>query len=484
MTTIPDSVIPAEPLPPQRRFNRQRSAGVIITILVLVEVISAFETSMVYAAIPTIIADFNSDAATVGWAVTAFLLVAAASAAVCGRLGDMYGRERVLVVILAAATVGSLISALGDSITAIIVGRAIQGVAGAILPLCLGLARQHLSKEKVPFAVAVIAGSAVAAGAASAYVAGLMIDHASWHMIFIVAAIYAVFTLLLVLFVLPWRPPVGTTQKVDYIGTIVFAPAIAAILLGVNKSSTWGWSDPKTLGVIIAGSIALVLWVGWELRVSDPIANVRLFTDRKVALTMVATLSLAIGPMAVGSMVTPLVLQSPETAPYGLGMSPTDAGLLALLAALIGFAFTPVSGRLTRTMGSRASLIVGSVLFIVVAVLLVTAHDSAGGMFAMVTAASVATAFAYTALPNLIVEAVPVENTSEATGLQTVLRTGGQGVGTSVATTVLAASAVGGSALPAVAGLNAIAGMICIGAVITVGLALLLRPGSVYTNTN
>src|SRR5690606_23751207 len=144
MTTLPDPVVTADTAPLPKRFTRKRSAGAIITILVLVEIISAFETSMVFAAIPTIIRDFNSDAGTVGWAVTAFLLVAAAAAAVCGRIGDMYGRERVLIVLLAAATVGSLVSALGDSIGAIIVGRAIQGVAGAILPLCIGLAREHL----------------------------------------------------------------------------------------------------------------------------------------------------------------------------------------------------------------------------------------------------------------------------------------------------------------------------------------------------
>ncbi|WP_020109162.1 MFS transporter [Nocardia sp. 348MFTsu5.1] len=482
MTTIPDPIAPAKPVPLAGRYNRNRSAAFIITILVLVEIISAFETSMVFAAIPTIIADFGSDAATVGWAVTAFLLVAAASAAVCGRLGDMFGRERVLVVILATATIGSLVSALGDSVTTIIAGRAIQGVAGAILPLCIGLAREHLTKDKVPVAIAIISGSAVAAGAASAYIAGLMIDHASWHMIFIVAAVYATFALLLVLFALPWRPPVGTTQKVDYVGTIVFAPAIAAILLGINKSSTWGWSDPKTIGLIVTGLVAMALWVVWELRVTDPIANVRLFTNRKVALTMLATLAAAVGPFGIGNMITPLVLQSPTTAPYGLGMSPTDAGLLALIGALIGFAFTPLSGRLTRTVGSRASLIVGGLLYVVVAILLVTSHDSIGGMFAMVTTASIATAFAYTALPNLIVEAVPVDNTSEATGLQTVIRTAGQGIGTSIGTTVLAASAVAGSIAPTVAGLNAVAGIIFAGAVVTVGLALMLRRGSVYAH--
>ncbi|WP_051164335.1 MFS transporter [Nocardia testacea] len=100
MTTFPDPVAPVYPAPTSGRFARKRSAGTIIAILVLVEIISAFESSMVFAAIPTLIRDFGSDAGTAGWTVTAFLLVAAVAAAVCGRIGDMYGRERVLVVIL------------------------------------------------------------------------------------------------------------------------------------------------------------------------------------------------------------------------------------------------------------------------------------------------------------------------------------------------------------------------------------------------
>ncbi|WP_280760752.1 MFS transporter [Prescottella agglutinans] len=450
----------------------------IITVLVLVEIISAFETSMVYGAIPTFIREFHSDAATVGWAVTAFLLVAAASAAVCGRLGDMYGRERVLVVLLAAAALGSFVSAIGDSIGSIIVGRAIQGVAGAILPLCIGLAREHLPAAKVPVAIAIISGSAVAAGSASLLVAGFMLDHASWHMIFVVAAVYAVMALLLVLFVLPWRPAVGTTQKVDYLGTIAFAPAIAAVLLGINKSGAWGWTDAKTLGLIVGGLIVLALWVRWELRVTDPIVNVRLFTDRKVALTMCATLAIAVGPMGISTMIIPMILQSPTTSAFGLGISPTNAGWLSFVGSLFGFVCTPLSGRITRAVGSRASMLLGTALFVASSAMMLVLHESVAGMVAMIITVSIGTAFAYTALPNLIVEAVPEGNTSEATGTNAVLRTGGQGIGTSIATMLLASSAT--AAGPTVTGLNMVGALMIVAGLLTIGFTLLIRRGSVY----
>lgn len=459
------------------RYNRQRSAWVIIAVLVAVEIISAFETSMVYAAIPTFIAEFNSNAATVGWAVTAFLLVAAASAAVCGRLGDMYGRERVLIVLLFAAAAGSIVSAVGDSIGSIIVGRAIQGVAGAILPLCIGLAREHLPAAKVPVAVAIISGSAVAAGSASLLVAGVMLDHASWHMIFVVAAVYAIGAIALVAFVLPWRPPKGTTEKVDYVGAVAFVPAIAAVLLGVNKSTTWGWTDPATLGLVLGGLAMMVLWVLWELRATSPIVNIRQFADRKFALTMLATLAISIGPIGVTTMIIPIVLQSPTSAPFGLGLTPTNAGWLSFVGSMFGFVCTPLSGRIAAAVGARTSMLIGSVLFLIGNVLLFFVHDSVAGMMVMVITVSVATAFAYTALPNLLVEAVPEHATSEATGTNAVVRTGGSGIGVSIATMLLSSTALA-SGLNTISGLNAVIVMLSVMSLAAIGFTLLIRRGA------
>jgi len=454
------------------RFDRQKPVWVIVSVLIVVEIISAFESSMMFAAIPTLITEFDSNASTVGWAVTSFLLVAAASAAVCGRLGDMYGRERILVILLAVAALGSIVSAVGDSLTSIIIGRAIQGVAGAILPLCIGLAREHLPAARVPVAVALISGSAVAAGSASLLVAGLLIDNASWHMIFVVAAAYAIFALLLVWFVLPWRRATGTSEKVDYLGAVAFAAAVAAILLGVSRSQAWGWSDARTLGLVLGGAVALVLFVKWELRIPSPIINVRLFADRKFSLTMLATVAIAAGPLGVVTMIIPIIMQTPSTGDFGLGLSATHAGWLSFIGSLFGFACTPLSGRISAAVGSRASMLLGTGLFLAGIVVMLTAHHSVVAMTAMVVVVSVATAFAYTAIPNLIVEAVPERNTSEAAGTNAVLRTAGQGVGTSVATMLLAFAAT------PLAGINTVGAMLVVLSVVTIALTLMIPRGT------
>ncbi|MFY9677608.1 MFS transporter, partial [Glutamicibacter protophormiae] len=122
----------------------------IVSVLLVAEFVGTFESAMIFIALPSMMHEFNVDAAAVGWAATAFLLVAAASAAVCGRLGDMYGRKKLLAIVLAISVVGSIISFTFGTLGGVILGRALQGVAGATLPLCLGLARQELPQQKVP----------------------------------------------------------------------------------------------------------------------------------------------------------------------------------------------------------------------------------------------------------------------------------------------------------------------------------------------
>ncbi|WP_390893129.1 MFS transporter, partial [Prescottella equi] len=149
--------------------------------------------------------------------------------------------------------------------------------------------------------------------------------------------------------------------------------------------------------------------------------------------------------------------------------------------SMFGFVCTPLSGRISRAVGARASMLLGTALFTLGSAMLIVFHDSVVGMVAMIITVSVATAFAYTALPNLIVEAVPESNTSEATGTNSVLRTGGQGIGTSIATMLLASSATAaGGVAPTVSGLNTVATMMVVLGLVTFGFTFLIRRGSVF----
>ncbi|MFD6860095.1 MFS transporter [Rhodococcus sp. NPDC060090] len=471
------SVLPDRPRSTraQRRYERTRPVWLIVAVLIAVEIISAFETSMMYAALPTFTEIFNTDASAVGWSVTAFLLVAAASAAVCGRLGDMYGRERVLIIVLICAAVGSIVSMAFGTLWGVILGRAIQGVAGAILPLCIGLAREHLPAKKVPMAVALIAGSAVAAGAASLLVAGLIIDLGDWRYMFVVTAVYAIGCVVLVEAVLPWRHRDTERQQVDFVGAIGLAIAVTAILLALTQGKSWGWGDPRVLGLLVIGIAIFAWWVRWELGRKSPIINLRLLAERNVAATMLATVALGIGPIGVTTMLIPIIMQTPTTAPFGLGLSATHAGMLSFVGAMIGMLFTPLAGKIATALGARSSLLLGTTVFMIACASFFLFHGSVVGMTALVVAVSVATAFAYTALPNLLVEFVPEHNTSEITGSQSVVRTAAMAIGTSITTVLLATLVVPGTSTPTVAALGAVCALLVVMCAITIVLTLSIK---------
>ncbi|MFD4462619.1 MFS transporter [Nocardia sp. NPDC058480] len=458
-----------------------RSEWSIITVLVVVEVISALEASMVIAATPTFMRIFDADTATVSWTYTAFLLVAAASAAICGRLGDMFGRERVLIVLLAVSVVGSLVSMLSSSLWGIVAGRAIQGVAGAILPLCIGLARQHVDRRRVPVAVALVSGAAVAAGAAALIVAGLFLDYLSWHAMFAFTAVYSVVAAVLVAFVVPRSTVDHPRTGLDWVGTCTFAPAIAATLLGLTLAKSLGWTDARIVALIVGGVVALAAWAGWELRHPDPIVNLRLLTDHKVALTMAATCALAIGPLGITSMVFAIVLQSPTTAPFGLGLTPTVAGFVVFVTSAGAYLCAPLSGRVAQSFGARRSLLIGTALFAVSAVLMVAMHDSVLGMLFVVASAAIGTAFAYTALPILLVEAVPEANTSEVVGTNAVVRTASMAIGVAIGMLVLSVSTVPETGAPTVVSLDLVAGYIVLACLATAAVALRIPKGAVHS---
>ncbi|MFF2852854.1 MFS transporter [Streptomyces sp. NPDC058001] len=455
-----------------------RRIPVIIGILVFADIVSAFESTMMFNALPRIIDAFHTTPADASWVLTAFLLVAAASAAVCGRLGDLYGRRNVIIVLLLISAVGSIISVSTGTLIGVIIGRAVQGVAGGILPLCFGVVREVLPQKHVPVAAAMIAGAAMLAGAAGNIISGALIDSLDWHYIFIVAAAVALVAAAGCLLLPRSKAAAAGARRVNWFGSVLFAPAIALVLFGVNQSRTWSWSDGRTVGTIVVGLLLLALWAWRELRAEHPMINLRLFSDRKLTLTMLATAVLAIGPMGATGFLLQIIMQSPTSAPVGLGLTATDAGWVSFCTAIFGFLLSPISGRISARAGARHVLVIGSVFGMINAITLALLHATLLGFIISTVFLTVATSFMLSSLPNLIMEVVPAAHTSEATGLNVVVRTAFSGVGTSVATLLLSLSVVSGthfSTRGAYIQVFVLIGACCFAALV---LALLIRPGA------
>ncbi|WP_434614308.1 MFS transporter [Arthrobacter sp. A5] len=458
-------------------LQRLKSPGfiAIVAALILAEIVSAFELSMMYVTLPTLINEFKVDANTVAWVVTAYLLVSASAGVMGGRFGDMYGRRKVLVIVLAIASLGSLISLLGGSLGMIILGRAIQGTAGAVMGLAFGLAREHLEAKRVPVGVSMIGASALIAGAGGALIAGFMIDAYSWHGIFAFAAVLALLAAIAVYFVIPRDNVAPTREKPDYLGSLLLPIAVSAILLALSFSSRTGFASAQFLGLIVLGLGVIALWIWWELRVESPIVNLRMFKNRQIALVMTATLLAAIGPIGGLAVPTQMVLQYPTGLGFGLGFTAASAGILSGVTALLGYFFSPLGGRLAYRYGARSVFIGGLLLMtLVLPVILLTLGNSM--MFIVALALNgIGISLTYGALPNVLIEAIPETHTSETAGANTMVRNVGQSTATAIGAYILASHQNPVTTLVDQTGISAAFIFVLVFAVLSVAVALLLK---------
>jgi MFS family permease len=445
MTLSPDKTV----IPPSERSSLR-----IMIVLILIEVFAVFETSMAITAIPSFMRVFEADASAAGWTTTAYLLVGAASAATGGRLGDMFGRRKVLAVILFGAACGSLVSVLAVDLWMVVLGRGIQGLAAAALPLSFGLVRELLPPRRVPMVVAMLAGIIPICTGAGSLLAGLLLDHSGWRLLFMVATGMGIVAGAIAL-TLPRTPGLTPRPTVDLAGALLIVPAVGGVLFGAGRAEEWGWTDARVLGSILAGLVALGIWVWWELRAPAPTVDVRQFTDRKVGLTSAVTVVIGIGPMGAGAILTPMVLQLPTASPIGQGLSATTAGVVMLISAVIGYGGALLSGRIAQVAGARWAMALACLSYLAGASLWIFSAHSLVGTAICTSLLAIGSAFAYTSTANLIVEAVPEKQTGEATGMNKVLVNVAVAVGMSITAVFLTFSTVPGTHLPTQTALTA-----------------------------
>jgi MFS family permease len=419
---------------------RMRSpAFPIICALLAAEFTSAFELVMIFSAMKQLIVHFGSPL-RVGWMITGYLLVSAAAAAICGRLGDLYGRRRVLMIMLSCALVGSIISALSTSIWMVIVGRSVQGFAGAILPLCYGLVREHIRKERVPFGIAIIAYAVLLASGAGGVFGGLIVDNIGWRGIFIASASMAVVSLgFCALFLPPSKrqPPQG---RIDIWGGLLFVPALACLLLAVTSVGAFGWTSPFVLVLAVVGVVLMTVWARHELSTPEPLINLRLMAKRNVILANVAIICYAMGP--IQGQVIPLLAQQPRDTGIGLGLSATFSAMISLPSQITALFFPPIAAWATTRFGTKPVIMAAGLFGFLSMFSLLVNHGTFFSLMLVHAFISSTSTCIYASVPNLVVAATPEERTSEATGMLQVSRSVGGAVGSQILASALAFAVV------------------------------------------
>jgi EmrB/QacA subfamily drug resistance transporter len=387
----------------------------------------------------------DTDASGIAWVLTGYLLAAAVATPVAGRLGDMFGKRRLLVVSLVVFGAGSTIAALGSSLEVVVAGRVLQGFGGGIFPLCFGIIRDEFPRERVASSIGLISAIFGIGGGAGLIGGGLVADHLSYHWIFWLGSISAALAAIAIQLWIP-ESPERKPGRVDLRGAALLGVGLVLPLIAISRANDWGWGSTRTLVLIAAGVLVLAAWVAVERRTEQPLADIPTLVKPPVLMTNVATLFVGFG-MFGSFLLIPQLAEAPAATGYGFGLDATGAGLLLLPGSLVMLFAGPISGGLGSRFGSKLPLALGAATTSAGLIGLGLDHGSRLSVIAWAFVMSAGIGLAFAAMANLVVEAVPPVQTGEATGFNALTRSVGASIGSQVCAAILAGSATTGSPL-------------------------------------
>lgn len=407
-----------------------------IAVLSLAGLTYSLAQTTIISALTPLADQFHAGTTDLAWTYSGFLLASAVATPLFGRLGDMFGKRRMLIAALALFLVGSIVAAFGRSLDMIILGRCIQGLGGGIFPLSFALARDLLPLHERSRGIGTISAMVGVGGGLGLLVGGVLVDNVSWQSTFWVNAGLAASAAICVRAVIP-SVGIRTPGRVDIAGAVLLGMGIVLPLLALTRTASWGWMDVRTVGLVAVGAAVLVAWFGHERRSPNPLVDLDLFRRRPVLLTNTATLLAGLG--IFGSFLAIPELARVPIVHGGLGLSATGVGLLLLPGSMLMLFAGPASGMLGDRFGNRVPLILGVGLGAIGLLALGVAHHSRGEMLLATLPLYAGMGLAFAAMPNLIGDAVPNEQTGEATGINALIRSVGAGLGGEINASVLAA---------------------------------------------
>lgn len=427
----------------------------------------------VVAQLPALLRATTADAA---WVVTATLLSGAVATPIMGRLGDLYGKRRFILVSLGMMVLGSLVCGLTSSLVPMVTGRALQGFAMGAIPLGISIMRDELPPERLGPAMAFMSSSLGVGGALGMPLAAYVAQHTDWHMLFFGAAGLGVLAMVLVATVVP-ESELRTGGRFDVLGALGLSAGLVSLLLAISKGGDWGWSSGTTLGLFSASVLIFLLWGVMELRLAHPLVDLRSTVRRQVLLTNLASITVGLAFYAA-TLVLPQLLQLPRSTGYGLGHSMVVAGMCVAPMGVAMMLVSSLSARISATRGPKVSLMTGLVI-LAVAYLAGTALMGAVWQVVLTSVLiGLGIGIAYSSMPALILGAVDPSESGAANGLNTLMRSIGTSTSSAVVGVVLArmSTPLGGSDVPTLEGFR-ISFLIAAGAALTGLVIAAFLPG-------
>ena len=428
--------------------------GVTLALLTVAGVSFAIMQTLVIPALPFFQREFHTSAAWVTWIATGFLLSSSVLTPILGKLGDSLGKKRMLVIALGIFGVASLGAAAAWSLPSLVFFRVLQGAGAAVFPLSFGIIRDEFPPEKIGLGIGTVSSVFGAGGGIGLVLSGVIIEHLSWHWLFLIGAVPVLAsTVMLALFV-P-ESPVKFPTRPDYVGGFTLSLALGALLVAISEGSNWGWTSAGVLGLLVASAALFAIWVRIEQRVPEPLVDLRTFGRREMAATNLTTLIMGFAMFST-FILLPNFVQVPRGLPpdiadqldYGFGASPVQVGLYFIPSSVAMIIAGPLAGALGQRYGRILPLRLGLGSLVLAVTLLATVHDDPWTIYAWMVFMGVGLAFCFATLGTLVIDYSAPGETGVASGMNTIMRTIGASLGAQVSAAIISANTLAGTEVP------------------------------------
>ena len=386
----------------------------VLVATILGSTIAFIDESVVNVALPAIERDLGASVAAVQWVVNAYELCLAALLLVGGAAGDQFGRRRIFILGVALFGGASIWCGVSASVAQLIMARVAQGFGAALLvPSSLAIIGASFSEAERGKAIGTWAGFSAVGAAIGPLLGGWIVDHLSWHAIFLINPFLVVPTIWVALRHVPESRDPNASPGIDWPGALLVFAGLGSLVFGLIAAPVRGWQDPAVMATVIMGALLLVAFVWQEARSRAPMMPLALFRSRTFSGVNLLTL-LLYGALGGALFFLPFDLIQVH------GYSATLAGAVFLPFTIIMGALSRWSGGLLDRFGARLPLIIGPCIAALGLALL--AWPLLGGSYWVsfllpVAVLGLGMAVAVAPLTTTVINAVPAHQAGVASGI-------------------------------------------------------------------
>jgi MFS family permease len=430
--------------------NSDGRSRLLVPTLVTIGSLMAVVSSLGAPLIQTLSHADGVSLSTGEWILTITLLTGALATPIMGRLADGPRQRDVILFTLGCVVVGCIVAAVSENFAELLVGRGLQGFGLGILPVTMAVARRHMSPEKARRTIATLSVT-TAMGVGLGYpITGLIAQAGGFRAAYWFGAITVGSALVSAAIVLAPRSNVAS-HRLDMVGAALLSLVVVGLSVVLSEGGGWGWTSATTLGLGVATLVLLGVWIPYELRLGDPLVDLRQVRHRSVLTADVSGFFISIAMyMFLPTLV--IFVQIPVARGYGLGASIVVSGLVLAPLSVCSFLASRLLTVYEHRFGPRSMIPLGSLVFAVSAAFFGLEHRALWEAFVASALAGLAIGFTTGAMPGFIVRVVAPTETGSATGFFQVVRSIGLTLGSAVSAAVLTANTHAGQAIPDVDG--------------------------------